>query len=291
MATDDQIEALSELWAVDPAYKSLYDERVAWGGEEAARRKLAIVSICRTAMPHLERTLRLVDALATRWRTAAWYIYENDSADDTAAVLDAYAAPRPLVVVEHDKTGEADERGFGTERTIRLARCRARCQRWVRDNAGDADYVIVLDADPHGGFVVDGVLNSVGWMLQYRGEVCRRPVGAMASHSLFVRSEGTDEQGQPRLGIGAYDAWAARMSWWEDTRRHSWFHLLMPPIGSRPIPFNSAFGGLCVYRREAFLSGVYAGGDCEHVAFHKAMHAEGYQLYLNPGSRYIAILP
>lgn len=287
--TSDELEKVSRHWAVDPAYRAQYDERVAWGAEEAARRKLAIVSICRTAMPHLERTLKLVDELATRWRVACWYIYENDSADDTAAVLDAYAAPRPLVVVEHGQTGEPDDRGFGDERTKRLARCRARCQQWVRENAADADYILVLDTDPHGGFVVEGIINSVGWMCQYMGESCRRPVGAMASHSFFSNETGTGDE--RTIGIGAYDAWAARLSWWEDTRNHGWFHLLLPPVGSRPIPMNSAFGGACLYRRDAYLSGVYAGGDCEHVAFHKAMAAAGYQLYLNPGSRYVAILP
>ena len=54
---------------------------------------------------------------------------------------------------------------------------------------------------------------------------------------------------------------------------------------------NSAFGGLCLYRREAYLAGVYEGGDCEHVFHHKAMQKAGYQLFLNPGSRYVAILP
>jgi hypothetical protein len=67
--------------------------------------------------------------------------------------------------------------------------------------------------------------------------------------------------------------------------------MLMPPVGSDPIPMNSAFGGLCLYRREAYLAGVYEGGDCEHVSLHRSMQRAGYQLFLNPGSRYVAILP
>ena len=277
---------LDDAWRVADAYKATYDERVSWGEEEAARRKLAVVSICRTAMPHLEKTMALVESLASKWRSASWYIYENDSADNTAAILDEFAASRSWVDVEHETTGEEDLRGFHESRTHRLARYRSRCQQWVRENAPDADYVIVLDTDPHGGFAVDGVLNSLGWVCHLRGECCQRQVGAMASHSLFVRREGENQ-----LGIAAYDAWAARLSWFEDLGHYVWFHALMPPIGSRPIPMNSAFGGLCLYTAEAYRSGVYAGGDCEHVAFHRAMHSAGYQLYLNPGSRYIAILP
>jgi hypothetical protein len=32
----------------------------------------------------------------------------------------------------------------------------------------------------------------------------------------------------------------------------------------------------------------YVGGDCEHVFLHRHISAAGYQLFLNPGSRYIA---
>jgi hypothetical protein len=146
---------------------------------------------------------------------------------------------------------------------------------------------MVLDTDPHGGFSVDGVLNSLGWFCEMLGESFhRREPGAMASYSLYIREE---QPGQ--LGVAQYDSWAARPNHWEDDRRMAWFHSFMPPVGSLPIPMNSAFGGLCLYRREAYLAGTYEGGDCEHVFHHKAMQKAGYQLFLNPGSRYVAILP
>jgi hypothetical protein len=272
-----------DFWDVD--YVDSFNEHVEYGRVEARRQKLAIVSICRSAMPHLANTLRLVDELAGLWRDCSMYVYENDSADDTPKVLDDFAI-RQWVTVEHDTLGGEDSRGFEPERTVRLAKCRTRCQDWVRRHAADANYVMVLDTDPHGGFSVDGVLNSLGWFCQMLGESFhRREPGAMASHSLYAREE------PGGFGVAAYDAWAARLSWWEDRRDHNWFHMLMPPVGSDPIPMNSAFGGLCLYRREAYLAGVYEGGDCEHVLHHKAMQRAGYQLFLNPGSRYVAILP
>lgn len=273
-----------EFWGVD--YVDSYKEHVEYGLAEARRQKLAIVSICRNAMPHLKNTLRLVDELAGLWRDCAYYVYQNDSSDETAAVLDDFAI-RQWVTVEHGTMGGEDSRGFEPERTMRLAKCRSRCQEWVRQNAADAGYVLVLDSDPHGGFSVDGVLNSLGWFCEMLGQSLRnREPGAMASYSLFMREE------TPGVyGAAQYDAWAARWNHWEDDRQMQWFHLFMPPVGSNPIPMNSAFGGLCLYRREAFLSGVYEGGDCEHVALHRSMQRAGYQLYLNPGSRYVAVLP
>ena len=276
-----------EYWDVDSGYEAAYQEKVAYGRLAANRQKLAIVSICRNAMPHLTNTLSLVDELAGFWRDCVYYVYENDSTDETASVLDDFAI-RQWVTVEHDTLGGEDIRGFEPERTVRLAKCRTRCQQWVKENAKDANYVVVLDTDPAGGFSVDGVLNSLGWMCEMLGETfhCREP-GAMASFSLFLRRE----EGDKAFGAAGYDAWAARLNWWEDRREHNWFHTLMPPVGSPPIPMNSAFGGLCLYTKEAFLSGVYEGGDCEHVPFHRSMQRAGYQLFFNPGSRYAAIMP
>lgn len=275
-----------DIWLIEDAYQEAYREKVEYGRVAALRSKLAVVSICRSAMPHLANALMLVDELAGRFRDAVYYVYENDSVDETPAVLDDFAI-RQWVTVEHATTGEPDERGFQPTRTHRLARCRTKCQEWVRRHAADADYVLVLDTDPHGGFSVDGVLNSLGWFCEILSQSMRqRAPGAMASYSLFMRQE---DDG--RYGVAQYDAYAARLNWWEYRGNHEWFHLLLPPVGSPPIPMNSAFGGACLYSREAYLAGVYEGGDCEHVHFHRAMQRAGYQCYLNPGSRYIALLP
>lgn len=275
-----------DFWEIDPGYEASYGEHVQYGNAEAARQKVAIVCICRSAMPYLQNTLRLIEQLAGRFRDAYFYAYENDSTDSTSQALDDFAI-RQWATIEHGTIGGEDLRGFEPERTVRLAKCRTKCQEWVRDNAKDAQYVVVLDADPHGGFSVDGAINSIGWFCDLlsdsRGGL--QP-GAMASFSLYMRKE---KDGG--IGAGQYDAWAARLNWWEDRREHDWFHMLFPPVGSPPIPMNSAFGGLCVYRRSAFLSLRYEGGDCEHVAAHRAMRKSGYQLYLNPGSRYVAYLP
>lgn len=278
-----------QMWLVEPEYQAQYDRMVEIGRDEAARTKVAIVAIARNAMPHLRNTLALIDELAGRFRDCCFYVYENDSDDDTASVLDDFSI-RQWVTVEHETLARPDYRGFEEERTIALAEYRNRCQSWVDENAGDANYVVVLDLDPHGGFSTDGVLNSIGNICEQMSRE-NRPldVGGMASHSLWVQVEGGE------VSLAAYDAWAARLSWWDDRRAKmpmGWFHMLMLPVGSDPVPMNSAFGGLAVYRREAFLApGVhYAGGDCEHVHLHKTMRKAGYQLWLNPGCRYFAVL-
>jgi hypothetical protein len=54
------------------------------------------------------------------------------------------------------------------------------------------------------------------------------------------------------------------------------------------IEVDSAFGGLAIYKREAFLAGRYAGTDAEcgfdvadHVPFHQDLRKKGYRIFIN----------
>lgn len=277
-----------ECWPIEERYREAYDAIVEVGRLNAALYRLAVVMVARTACPHIQNTLSLVgELLDGPWRSTAFFCYENDSHDETPAVVERFCAGRPRACLVSEVLLEPDERGFQPGRTHRLAAARQKCKHWIAENVPGYEYVLVLDADPHGGFSVDGVYNSLGhFATMQSSQVTPRRAGAMASYSLYVaaNADGT-------FGIAQYDAYAARLNWWEDRKQTAWFHALLPPVGSPPIPMNSAFGGLCLYTREAYRSLRYAGGDCEHVHAHRAMRAAGHGLFLNPGSRYIAILP
>jgi len=280
-----------DFWRIEPPYQEQYDKYVAIGRESAARSSVCFLAIARDAMPFLENTLVLLEETAGFFKSASLYVYENDSTDGTTQMLTSFAESRPWATHEHATLHRPDYRGFEEDRTIALAEYRNRCRRWAVQSARDCDFVLVIDMDPMGGFSPEGVLNSIGWLDAYGTEQCRslRP-GGMASVSLWASTH-ADQEGAIR--VMQYDAWAARLNWWEDRRQHGWFHELLPPVGSEPIPINSAFGGLAVYRSQAFFAdGVeYVGGDCEHVALHKTMRQAGYQMYLNPGCRYAAVIP
>jgi glycosyltransferase involved in cell wall biosynthesis len=270
------------LWPVDAEYEGVYKSATAAGRETASSCGVNIVSLARNAMPLLTNTLALVDEVRQGFARCQMFVFENDSTDDTATALDAHAQKNEWLTVAHDTWGGSDSRGFERERTERLAKARNICLEWVRANGQENDFTIVLDLDPHKGFSPEGVFNSIGWLRATSGLA-----GGMASYSLYRVT--IDEE----VRIAHYDAWAARLNWWRDRRDEdggmSWFSLLLPPVGSPPIPMNSAFGGLCVYKTEAFLDGGYSGEDCEHVPHHRRMSEKGWQLYINPGCRYIAI--
>lgn len=278
-----------DFWPVEPEYESEYRKMVEFGRDTAGQLDACIVSIGRNAMPHLANTLGLIDEARSGFRSCKFFCYENDSTDGTAEILDDWVAGSARdrwAAVQHDTLGGIDSRGFERERTERLARCRNVCLEWVRQNATKTAWTIVLDLDPHNGFSVDGIFNSIGWLGRLAPVPALLQPGAMASYSLWMKREG-DGSGQ----VAQYDSWAARLNWWDDRREKigfGWFSMLLPPVGSRPIPMNSAFGGLCVYKTAAFLSGGYSGEDCEHVPHHRRMHQAGWQLYLNPGCRYVS---
>jgi len=270
-----------DFWPIDPAYASLYADGVKEGRAVAADVSACLVAIARNSLPYLTNTLELVAEVAAGFKRFSAYVYESGSEDGTAEALDAFAAAHKWMTVEHGPEPGDDSRGFERARTERLAACRNRCHDWVRANAPGTSFTIVLDTDPHGGFSVDGVFNSISRL--------GSGAGGMASYSVFRH----EKAGRGPQKLLQYDAWAARLNWWRDMRNEigfEWFHFLLPPAGSLPIQMNSAFGGLAVYSTAAYLSGRYSGEDCEHVPFHRSLREAGWRMYLNPGSRYVAML-
>lgn len=279
---------LESLWPSSSGYAGRFEMMTRIGIEAARSRSICVVGIARNACPYIKTTLETVKSLAPHFGSLRMFVYENDSTDGTDAALDDFASAHQWLEVQHDTLGAPDARGFEKERTERLARCRNVCFDWVKSNASETDWTIVLDMDPHGGFDAAGVFNSIGCLASETHGYKGRRAGAMAAYSLYAV---VGRDGERR--VAHYDAWAARpLCWWEDRRESTggmaWFSTFMPPVGAPPMPMNSAFGGLCVYYTPAFLSGGYSGEDCEHVPHHRRMQQAGWQLYLNPGCKYFA---
>lgn len=271
--TIEEVEAHhpDRLLPPDAEFTALYHESVQMGRELAARSRVALVAICRNAMPWLPRTLALVEQTAAMFREWRAFVFENDSGDGTKDVLAAWSDGQQrhasLNINHRPHLSHTTDR----ERTVALAEYRAQCQAAVR--VGEpVDYVIVFDTDPWGGWSVDGVASSVAWL-------DRTPAAAaMASYSW-----GEVLAGVQRFAMH-YDAFAARLNHWNQ-RDQQWFHHWHPPVGSFPVRFNSAFGQLAVYRAENYLRGTYSGQDCEHVALHRTM---GGAVFLNPSARCVS---
>lgn len=108
---------------------------------------------------------------------------------------------------------------------------------------------------------------------------------------------------------GYYDIWALSHPYWNPMDCWEQKHRLEEILGDEAatkialgskqvvidpradlIEVDSAFGGLGIYRREAFLAGRYAGTDAEaggidvadHIPFHRDLRRKGYRIFINP---------
>ena len=278
---DIERHAPDVLLPPDPEFAEDYARKAELGRTFAAEARVALVAICRNAMPWLPRTLDLVERTGACFKSWSAFVFENDSTDGTKEVLAAWADGDRRKVSLNINHRPHLSHTIAQERTVALAEYREQCQHWVRSRE-PVDYVIVFDTDPWGGFSIDGVMNSIAWMsldhswyglASYSWCEMNTAIGPVAAH---------------------YDAFAARLNHWQ-RRDQQWFHHWHPAVGSPPVEFNSAFGQLCVYRAYPYLSGKYGGSDCEHVVFHRSIAEqarlwgdEHYRLGLNPSSRAVS---
>lgn len=269
-------------------FAEAFQARTMEGMRRLSHSRLAIVGLARNCGVRLAENLGRLEQLTASAKGWQLHIETNDNTDQTVQVLADYCRQHRQATFADQALGRKQ---FSTEfagpRTIALAEYRDACQRWVRECAADTDYVIVIDWDQWGGWSTPGVLSGLGWLVEMPGAYGMASVSLMQMPVIAADREGNVQQRAEWLH---YDAWALRLnSYWDDYTNGcgGWKHHWLPPIGSPPVPVCSAFGGLAIYRTEAYLAGTYDGvNDCEHVPFHASIaKATGQHLYLNPSQR------
>lgn len=259
------------IMPVDPMFVDSYNEKTELGKGIAKDSKIAIVAIARDCGLQLQDSINRIKSITTKQTN--FFVYENDSADDTKAILDS----NNIELISQDlNLPYLNDTSY--TRTNRLAKYRNICLEWVRNNHSDADYVIVVDLDADLGFSVDGIYNSIYWL-----NVIEK-AGGMGAYSLFYRDS----------NLAHYDTFAVRLNDWkpsgEADYNNMWAKNWHPLVGSDPVQMYSCFGGLGVYKTEAFLSSTYKGElGSEHVDFHKTMKESGWDMYINPSNRFFSV--
>ena len=251
-------------------------------GEYAAQYSdVTFLGLCRNSMPQIQLNTQRLERLGERFKSWRAFVYENDSDDGTGDHLRAWASGLPNVEVvteRHDRPQLSAEKS--KRRTVALAEYRQRCLEWAKARQPDqgSHRIIVIDFDTWAGWSDDGVMTGLYWLEQLPG------AAGMASVSTVELAVPQHPDGKVRIH---YDSWAFRLNHWHE-HDMSWFPHWYPPVGSHPVACNSAFGGMCIYRPEAFFAGTYSGGDCEHVNFHRTIQeATTMRMWLNPSQRLV----
>ncbi|MEK6239134.1 MAG: glycosyltransferase family 2 protein [Planctomycetales bacterium] len=239
-------------------------------GLERMRGRTAVVTgLARNIAPFLERTQARIERLGGMFADYRVVLYENDSRDDTLERLQQWERDNPKVSVLTEILGDPiHPTSRCLDRASRMAYYRNQYRQFIRDRFPDYDYVIVLDTDLAGGWSYEGVMNTFG----------RDDWDFVGSNGIIYKRHGM----KPNLCL-QYDAWAYRELGNEDPLPTKLVNDMFWKRGDSLEPVFSCFGGLGVYRAEAFLASQYSGGDIEHVGFHQGIREKGFtKLYLNP---------
>ena len=259
----------------------------ALGREHLQDKKIILVGIVRDVAERLHKFQDVSRQLKQMNFDIEVFLYENDSKDKTIELLERWSDEDSWFHFKSEKRDAPDLR-LSTEddRTINLAYARNECIDWVRKVSPNSDYVVVIDPDLH-DYYVPGLINGVGHLVDKNAD-------AMAGFSYLYKYIG-DYNGKVLTDtpqFTGYDCWAYRHTDFMDGHRSGtmfWFYWYVLPIGSNPYQVLSAFGGSCVYKTKSYLSGIYTGGDCEHVNFHRSILEadENFTLYVNPSQVFI----
>jgi len=277
-----EVKTPGDVIELDPEFADAYHDAAIAGMTLARSSKVLVTGLARNIANIAPLTMKRLEGLSKLFKEFQVHVVENDSTDGTPdlirewqpgfkVTLDSSTLDRPHLPASRE-----------AERTIALAEYRQRGVRFAESL--DIEYVIVLDWDAWGGFLNEGVLTSLHYLSNNnnKGIFERDGYFAMASIGL-AQFPGSDNWFN-------YDAWAHRPLWSWRQRPEMWYHHFVPPFGCPPIEVSSAFGGLCVYNVDDFITGQYSGhhlgsGDCEHVAFHRSIaKATGKSMALNPSS-------
>ena len=251
---------------VFPCENAAYLASLEAGREQAKKLTVTFLLLARDVSANLRETTRHIKGVGSMFKSWRAHVMENDSKDKTPGMLRNWRSKFPRQVsyecikVKAKKWGMVREGKRGQD----MAKYRNRCRANAHIQPSKTDLVIVLDSDLQ-GVSCDGIANTLS-----------RWDAWDAVFSSGLRKDKCD-------WVQA-DAWALRYGDTEWTPKlFKDVRDLVPARGADWIEVFSAFGGMGLYKVAAYCEAGYGGGDCEHVIFHKRLHAKGHtRMFLNP---------
>ncbi|SNY93813.1 hypothetical protein SAMN04515647_4134 [Cohaesibacter sp. ES.047] len=246
-------------------------------------KEIVIAGLARDCAHSLPGLLAQLEALADRFEKSHFIFLENDSLDDTKAVLSAFAACHDNATIEfHDRIGRKHPK-----RTDRLAQLRNRIIEIATDKTTNLDdaYLLLLDMDGANstidkdritGYVEGDDGSWAGLFANQKTDYCdlwalRHP--ELCPYDIWKKVRNRPADMDKREAIDTYIT-AIRFTLPEDRGL---------------IEVESAFGGLGLYRLSALEGCRYIGLDadgneiCEHVAFNHQIGEKRGKLYIDSG--------
>jgi len=255
---------------VAPNLRKHYEYRLKTGAAYMARQSVVLTGLARSCAEIIETTIARMEYTGRLFQQYQILIYENDSDDDTLALLrKAARRNRRITILSEQRCDPPSVTTRCLARVTRMAYYRNCLREHILAHWPDYPYVLMIDTDLLGGWSYDGLRNTFGYAEAWDG---------VGSNGILYRSY----QGQANYPL-QYDAWTLRFKGSDTPHSAARINPMRWSRGLPLIPFNSVFGGLAAYRMEAMRQAEYDGSDVCHVPFHRRMREAGLdRIYLNP---------
>jgi hypothetical protein len=248
--------------------------------------RVVLVGCARDCGAYMQPVFRNISRIINMPCISEWkmVLFENDSKDETLAMLKEFqqiAKERMVVLCEKD----LDNRyGYKTERMSYARNC---IMEEIEGELGDFDILINIDMDDACSMELQTESLSSALQLVHTGEW-----GCVS----FGRKQYYDMWAWRSAAVSTENCWADDPHY-ESMSNHARVQGVIRPAieaalaqqqAGAPLEVDSAFGGFAVYSASAIRGCRYhhfddAGEfDCEHVAFHRHMKANGARIGVLP---------
>lgn len=241
---------------------------------------------CRRCLPHVMRTVS--NAVNLMGWQVRFYFYENNSVDQTVALLHATAASFP-VVLRSDVLPTPPASECSGERTTtrcnRMAMCRNAVMAMALPDLVRSPVALLLDTNVFAS--ADAIIDVVNAVMENprigMATACTKDArNVMHYYDTFAYM--CTEDADPDVSVHRYQCMLSTCT--ECAARRRPHVRLFHPAQSGLFEVASAFGGLAALRTSAMLLSEWysANNMCEHIEFCRRIRHSGFRIVLVPSA-------
>lgn len=267
--------------------KQDFNNKVNNGREIASNLNILFCCTCKDVAKVIKYSISLCDYVGSYFKDYKIFLYENNSSDGTPDVIRSLNNDKIILKSEFIE-GASYERSSSTllNRCNLISNARNKYVDYINENL-NYDYIFVFDADIEGGWSIDGIFNSLYYL---EGN---EDYGCMTSYCVVGGYENKPLEEIPRSNWLMFDSFAFRsfkLNDWSFPDNIAMNNFIKTERGAEPIPVNSNFNGLSIYKPKCFIDnkysvknyGIDSKTDSEHVAFNRGIWKKGLKVMLNP---------
>ena len=241
---------------------------------------ILVAGMARDVASHIEAEVSALQQSVKHFKESSFLVIESDSQDDTVHKLQKLK--EKLSNFDYCSLGELTP--HIPSRTERLAHCRNQVIKALSEKAAysQIDFVMMADLDGLNSELSSRKVEQCWKVKEPWDVICANQrdfyydIYALR-HQDWCPADCYYQQQRLQSILGTKNADSLAVQ----SRQ------VPIPIDLAPIEVESAFGGLAIYKKEAFLAGLYQGRKdqkdiCEHVPFHRQIRDKGYRIYINP---------